>query len=30
MYELGKAAKKHLPDIKVQIVTEKIGFEEIR
>ncbi len=30
MHELGKAAKKHLPDIKVQIVTEKNGFEEIR
>ena len=30
MLELGKAAKKHLPDTKVQIVTEKNGFEEIK
>ena len=30
MRELGKAAKKHLPDTKVQIVTEKNGFEEIK
>ncbi|MBU4201776.1 MAG: anaerobic ribonucleoside-triphosphate reductase activating protein [Candidatus Altiarchaeales archaeon] len=29
MHELGEAAKKHLPDVKVQIVTEKNGFEEI-
>jgi len=29
MHELGRAAKKHLPDTKVQIVTEKNGFEEI-
>ena len=29
MHELGKAAKEHLPDTKVQIVTEKNGFEEI-
>lgn len=29
MQELGKAAKEHLPDTKVQIVTEKNGFEEI-
>lgn len=30
MQELGRAAKKHLPDTKVQIVTEKNGFEEIK
>jgi len=30
MQELGKAAKKYLPGTKVQIVTERNGFEEIK
>jgi len=30
MHELGRAAKKYLPNTKVQIVTEKNGFEEIK
>ena len=29
MQELGKEAKKYLPDTKVQIVTQERGFEEI-
>jgi pyruvate formate lyase activating enzyme len=29
MQELGKEAKKYLPDTKVQIVTQENGFEEI-
>jgi len=29
MRELGRAAKKHLPETKVQIVTQQNGFEEI-
>jgi len=30
MRELGRAAKKHLPKTKVQIVTQQNGFEEIK
>ena len=29
MKKLGMGAKKYLPDIKVQIVTQENGFEEI-
>jgi len=29
MHELGREAKKHLPDTEVQIVTQENGFEEI-